>query len=229
MTVLCLVERDGNGAADASLRALSFARQLAASSGESLAAALFATAGDVPAAVRGSAGAADAYAVASTRLAGYAPVAWARALQQLIAACSATAVVAAGTDRGSEVLAHLGAITGLPVAAGCAAAGRTAPGSCRLVRHRWAGSVVEDAVLEASPALLTVAVDAVAAEPAAVPGAPAVTVTVTVTVHECAPELAEHDGAVCAVESAERSGGVSLATARVVVGGGRGVGSPEGF
>jgi electron transfer flavoprotein alpha subunit len=227
MTVLCLVERDGNGAADASLRALSFARQLAASSGESLAAALFATAGDVPAAVLGSAGAADAYAVASTRLAGYAPVAWARALQQLIAACSATAVVAAGTDRGSEVLAHLGAITGLPVAAGCAAAVRTSPGSCRLVRQRWAGSLLEDAVLEASPALLTVAVDAVAAEPAAVPGAPAV--TVTVTVHECAPELADADVAVCAVESAERSGGVSLATARVVVGGGRGVGSPEGF
>jgi electron transfer flavoprotein alpha subunit len=68
-------------------------------------------------------------------------------------------------------------------------------------------------------------VDAVAAEPAAVPGAPAV----TVTVHECAPELADADVAVCAVESAERSGGVSLATARVVVGGGRGVGSPEGF
>ena len=32
-----------------------------------------------------------------------------------------------------------------------------------------------------------------------------------------------------ATESAERSGGVSLATARVVVGGGRGVGGPDGF
>jgi electron transfer flavoprotein alpha subunit len=34
---------------------------------------------------------------------------------------------------------------------------------------------------------------------------------------------------VVARESAERSGGVSLATARVVVGGGRGVGGPDGF
>ncbi len=32
-----------------------------------------------------------------------------------------------------------------------------------------------------------------------------------------------------AAESAERSAGVSLATARVVVGGGRGVGGPDGF
>jgi electron transfer flavoprotein alpha subunit len=32
-----------------------------------------------------------------------------------------------------------------------------------------------------------------------------------------------------ATESAERSGGISLGTARVVVGGGRGVGGPEGF
>src|SRR6202042_3456267 len=37
------------------------------------------------------------------------------------------------------------------------------------------------------------------------------------------------DRIVRAVESAEASAGVSLATARVVVGGGRGVGGPEGF
>jgi electron transfer flavoprotein alpha subunit len=91
----------------------------------------------------------------------------------------------------------------------------------QLVRQRWAGSLLEDAVLEASPALLTVAVDAVAAEPAPVPAA--------ASVHEHHPELDDADVAVCAVESAERGGGVSLATARVVVGGGRGVGGPDGF
>jgi electron transfer flavoprotein alpha subunit len=163
----------------------------------------------------------DAYAVEPDGLAGYAPLAWARALAELIEVSSATAVVAAATDHGNEVLAHLAAITELPMAANCAAAARTPDGSYRLVRHRWAGSLLEDAVLEASPALLTVAVDAVAAIPAAAPAA--------ITVHAFRPDLADGDLDVSATESAERAGGVSLATARVVVGGGRGVGGPEGF
>jgi electron transfer flavoprotein alpha subunit len=262
VTVLCLVERDGDGAADASLRALTFSRDLVAGSGaasgeeagsravtassaavgsgaepvggedavggqsagspgESLAAVVFGPAAAVPADALAAAGVTDAYAVEPDGLTGYAPLAWARAIAELIALTSATAIVAAATDHGNEVLAHLAAITDLPMAANCASAARTPDGTYRLVRHRWAGSLLEDAVLEASPALLTVAVDAVAATPAAVSAA--------VTVHAFRPALADGDLAVSATESAERAGGVSLATARVVVGGGRGVGGPEGF
>jgi electron transfer flavoprotein alpha subunit len=50
-----------------------------------------------------------------------------------------------------------------------------------------------------------------------------------VPVHVYEPGLADGDLAVCATESAAQAGGASLATARVVVGGGRGVGGPEGF
>ena len=240
MTVLCLVELDGGGAADASLRALAFSRDLAASAGpastgpasagpasngepagESLAAVVFGPAAAVPADALAAAGVSAAYAAESDRLTGYAPLAWARAIAELAGVSSATAVVAAATDHGNEVLAHLAAITGLPMAANCATAARAPDGTCRLVRHRWAGSLLEDAVLDASPALLTVAVDAVAATPAAAPAA--------IMVHPYQPALDDADVAVCATESAERSGGVSLATARVVVGGGRGVGGPEGF
>jgi len=121
----------------------------------------------------------------------------------------------------SEVMAHLGAITGLPMVANCVTAARNAEGAFELVRHRWAGSLLEDAVLDVTPALLTVAVDAVAAAPAAEPAATAV--------HAWRPELDDADLLVRATESAERSAGVSLATARVVVGGGRGVGGPDGF
>jgi electron transfer flavoprotein alpha subunit len=256
--VLCLIERDGDGAADASLRALTFSRDLAASAGaagrggspgssgssgsggspgrsapeaaggesagapgEGLAAVVFGPAAAVPADALAAAGVSDAYAVEPDGLAGYAPLAWARAIAGLIEASSATAVVAAATDHGNEVLAHLAAITDLPMAANCASAARMPDGTYRLVRHRWGGSLLEDAVLEASPALLTVAVDAVTATPAAVPAA--------ITVHDFRPDLAGGDLAVSATESAERAGGVSLATARVVVGGGRGVGGPEGF
>jgi electron transfer flavoprotein alpha subunit len=97
----------------------------------------------------------------------------------------------------------------------------TAPGTFQLVRHRWAGSLLEDSVLDASPALLTVAADAVAAVPASTPA--------ETTGHAYQPALDEADLRVSATESAERSAGVSLATARVVVGGGRGVGGPDGF
>jgi electron transfer flavoprotein alpha subunit len=302
MTVLCLVENDGAGPADASLRALAFARRLAGSvsgdaagpggadadaagSGgrdaagpgggdavlggarERVAAVAFGTVGEPLAARLSAAGAADVYAVTADRLEGYAPQAWARALAGLIGETSATAVVAAGTDHGSEVLAHLGAITGLPMAANCVSAVRTGAGSYQLVRNRWAGSLLEDAILESAPALLTVAVDSVPGEsmitvdkwglnptrqprsrnsplehppqarpPAADQSHPATTAgpaegdgTELVPVHQYRAALEPGDLVAVARESAERSAGVSLATARVVVGGGRGVGGPDGF
>jgi len=234
MTVLCLVERDGDGAADASLRALSLARELATSAGGDVAAVFFAdprTSGDngspasVPARELAALGVAEAYVV--TAGSGYAPAAWARGLAELAVTRAAAAVLAAATDRGSEVLAHLGAITGQPVAAGCTSARWVAPGYCELVRQRWAGSLLEDAALEATLALVTVAADAVPVQLAE--GAAEGAAAADVKVQEFQPEIADADLRVHAVESAERSTGISLATARVVVGGGRGVGGPEGF
>lgn len=218
MTVLCLVELDGSGAADASLRALTFARSMA---GDGLTAVLFGEAASVPAQVLAAYGVSGGYVIEPGRVGGYAPLAWARTLAGLIARTGASAVAAAATDRGNEVMAHLGALAGQPMAANCVSAERAEAGSYRIVRQRWAGLLLEDAVLEAPVALLTVATDAVPASPAAGPA------TLTVHVHE--PELAEGDLLVCASESAGQSGGISLASARVVVGGGRGVGSAEGF
>jgi electron transfer flavoprotein alpha subunit len=222
MTVLCLVELDGTGAADASLRALTFARDVAGPGG--LAAVIF---GEAPADDSLAAyGVTDAYVVGPAELPGYAPLAWARVLSGLVSQTGADAVLAAGTDRGAEVMAHLGALTGLPMAANCVSAARSGPGhdgagTWQIVRQRWAGLLLEDAVLESSPALATVATDTVAPAPADAPA--------TLAVHAHQPELAEGDLAVRAAESATRGGGVSLATARVVVGGGRGVGGPDGF
>jgi electron transfer flavoprotein alpha subunit len=221
MTVLCLVELDGTEPADASLRALTLARSLGDTSVRSV---VFADAADVPAAALAEYGVTDVYAIEPGVLEGYAPQAWGRVLAGLAAETGTTAVLAAGTDRGNEVLAHLGAITGLPMAANCTLVTPDGGRTHRLVRHRWAGLLLEDAVMEAPVALFTVATDAVAPVPApADPGSAAV------QVHVHKPELAEADLVVRATESATRSGGVSLATARVVVGGGRGVGGPDGF
>ena len=234
MTVLCLAELEPDGAAvsDASLRALAFCRLLAGrQDGDDVAVAVLGTSpppgpdggsplAEAAAALLAAAGVSAAY-VADLGVAGYAPLAWARALAGLAGSLRAGAVVAAGTDHGQEVLAHLGAITGLPMAANCVTAERAGDGQWRLTRQRWAGSLIEDAVLDGDPALLTVAVDAVS--PALAEGPAGLSVQVF------RPDLADGDLAVRAAESSGAGGGVSLATARVVVGGGRGVGGPEGF
>jgi electron transfer flavoprotein alpha subunit len=234
VTVLCLTELDGADPADASLRALTLARTLSQSTGDtSVRSVVFADSPSVPAAALAGYGVTDVYVIEPSTLEGYAPQAWARVLAGLATETSATAVLAAGTDRGNEVLAHLGAITGLPMAANCTLVTPDGGQTHRLVRHRWAGLLLEAAVMEAPIALFTVATDAVAPVPAALPARgttpvpPEMSASIQVHVHK--PELAEADLVVRAAESAGRAGGVSLATARVVVGGGRGVGGADGF
>ena len=51
------------------------------------------------------------------RLDAYAPAAWGAALAELIGARSPAAVIAGGSDRGHEVLAHVAARTGRPMVA----------------------------------------------------------------------------------------------------------------
>jgi electron transfer flavoprotein alpha subunit len=218
VTVLVLVELDGGAPADASLRAVSMARSLDSSA---LAAVVFADSASVPADALAGYGVTDVYVIEPSSLDGYAPQAWARTLAGLATETGATAVLAAGTDRGNEVLAHLGAITGLPMAANCTLVTPDGGQTHRLIRHRWAGLLLEDAVMEAAVALFTVATDSVANVSAETPA--------VIHVHVHKPELAEADLVVRAAESPAGAGGASLATARVVVGGGRGVGGADGF
>ena len=89
---------------------------------------LFGPADRVPAGLLGRYGVTEVYVVEPAALDGYAPQAWARTLEGLLSVTLAGAVVAAGTDCGSEVLAHLGALTGQPMAANCISAER-APSS----------------------------------------------------------------------------------------------------
>jgi electron transfer flavoprotein alpha subunit len=225
VSVLVLVELDGGEPADASLRALTLARSIG-----DVSAVVFADA--APQDTLASYGVTDVYLVESSSLEGYAPQAWARTLAGLATETGATAVLAAGTDRGNEVLAHVGAITGLPMAANCTLVTPDEGKTHRLVRHRWAGLLLEDAVMEAPVALFTVATDSVAAVSATPPSGgapPGPPVPAAISVHVHKPELATADLVVRAAESPAGAGGASLATARVVVGGGRGVGGADGF
>jgi electron transfer flavoprotein alpha subunit len=135
----------------------------------------------------------------------YQPAAWAKCL----AAQEADAIVAAGSDRGNELLAHVGAILDRPFAANV-----TAVDGDVVTRQRWGGSLLEEARLHGSPRLMTVA-------PHTQPAAEVGHVEMLTVEDDGSPKVLER--------VAESSTGVSLREAKVVIGGGRGVGSAEGF
>jgi electron transfer flavoprotein alpha subunit len=158
---------------------------------------------------------ASARRVVHDRLDEYAPDAWAQTIVEL----EPEAVVAPGTDRGHEVLARVAARMGVPLAANVVDA-EVDGDALRLTRQRWGGSLLEEARLTGAPKLLTVAPHAIAAEPAGIATA----------VQDFTPTLSdEHFRVRVTRREGAASGAARLDTARIVVGGGRGVGSKEGF
>jgi electron transfer flavoprotein alpha subunit len=150
-------------------------------------------------------------------LSAYAPAAWAACLEQLIDQVAPDAVVAAGTNRGNEVLGHLAARRDVPFAANCIAVGSDGT----VTRVRWGGSLLEEARIDSDLKLLTVAPHMV--EATTVNGGEA-------AVERLEAALDDADLTVRVVEHAETpTAGISLAEAKVVVSGGRGVGSADGF
>jgi electron transfer flavoprotein alpha subunit len=159
----------------------------------------------------------DLSAVAISADEDYAPAAWAQTLVELAQERGATAVVGPGTDRGNEVLAHVAAKLDQPMSANCMSV--TAGEPATVIRMRWGGSLLEEAQVHGAPLLLTVAPHAVAATPAS-----------DVDVVAVSGSASDADRVVRVTETVPASSaGVSLADADVVVSGGRGVGSSEGF
>ncbi len=208
---LVLVEHVDGAPTEVSLQALG----LAASLGGDAHALLIgpggvAAAASVPAAV--------AHVAEHEALGTFAPDAWASILCEVAGRIGATSIVAPGSAAATDAMARAAARLGEPLAANCTS---VTPGEpLLLTRVRWGGSLFEEARLNAGRALLTVAPHAVAAVAPGAPGA----------IEAFAPALAEADLVVRVVDRvAPPAGGVSLADAKVVVTGGRGVGSAEGF
>jgi electron transfer flavoprotein alpha subunit len=229
--ILVLVEHDAGSVDELSLQALVLAREL----GEPVEALLVGS--SEAAGGLGAHGVAGVHVAEDERLAAYAPGAWARCVTELVHRLEPSAVIAAGSNRGNEVLAHVATRLDLPFAANCtrvSAGEPPAPGPVErgaegvsprmltLTRIRWGGSLLEEAALQGSPALLSVAPHMVAA--ATVNGADSPSVKAFV------PALDDADLVVQVAEHVDTvTSGISLAEAKVIVSGGRGVGSAEGF
>jgi electron transfer flavoprotein alpha subunit len=214
-TVLVVVEHDRGAIAPAALEALTAARAL----GDQIDALTIGEAADPLAAQLADYGVATVHQAHDPMLADYGPEAWGEVVAQAVRALSPAAVLATGTDRGNETLAQAAARLDLPFSANCTEFGDGEP--LTLTRVRWGGSLLEDATLASDVKLVTIAHHAVDAQPAQSAGA-ATPTALAVTLD---PALARS----VVKGRVEREAGVTLATAPVVVGGGRGVGSAEGF
>jgi electron transfer flavoprotein alpha subunit len=213
-TMLVLITT-ADGAVDrVALQGLTFGKELAA--GGTVHALLV---GDAALASQlGDWGASEVHVAEHPAFAGFAPDAIASTVVELAARLGADAVIGPGTDDGNTIMARAAVRAGLPFAANCTAAVLGPP--IVVTRQRWGGSLFEEAAIRAERAVLSVAPHAIVATRTGG----------TASVHPFTPSLAEADLVVRVTERIPATAsGVSLAEARVVVSGGRGAGSAEGF
>ena len=203
-----------------SLEVLTMANRLAREMGTQLEAVAMGPNAAAAAGILSSYGVSTLHVADVGRLADYAPAAWAHAIAELAGQVTPRVIIGTASDRGGEVMAHAATRMILPMAANCT---EIVPGDPFIVtRQRWGGSLLEDAHLKGAVKLLTLAPHALPAE-----ASPSRT---QVAILAFSPALEDKDFRVRLKPQVEAdTGKISLAQARVVVGGGRGVGSAEGF
>lgn len=217
--ILGIIEHDRGQLNSQSLEMLTLAQEVAANEGVGVTAVLI---GDLAAPLANDLatyGVSQAIVVSHAGLADYAPEAWAEAVVQIAKEKTPKAIMATGTDRGNELMAHVAARLNLAMAANVTQV--TVGETYDVMRVRWGGSLLEEARLHGKIKLLTVAPLTLPVNQAPVDG---------VAVEKFTPELDDKlfRVRVTAREEPEQDK-ISLAEARLVVGGGRGVGSAEGF
>jgi electron transfer flavoprotein alpha subunit len=217
--VLVVVEHDRGTIAPASWEAMTAARSLAAQLQVDVEALTVGAAADDLASELGPFGASTVHQAHDDLLDDYGPEAWGEVVAQAVRSLSPAVVLATGTDRGNEVMAQAAARLDAPF---CANVTEFRVGEAfEVTRVRWGGSLLEQASIAADVQLVSVAHHAVESVPAATP--------IVARPSDLPVTLDPSVARTRVVARVEREAGVTLATAPVVVGGGRGVGSPEGF
>ena len=216
--LLVVLERDQGALAEAAREALTFGRSLAEKMDEDLEAALIGADDEALVTEAGSYGAEVVHTCVHGVLSDYGPDAYGAAVAQMVTELEPSAVLACGTDRGNEVMAQAAARLDAPFVANCV---DVTPGySWTVTRVQWGGSLLEDSSLEADVALLTCGLHAVAAQPGD---------SVDASAETFDADLDDSHRITVVKDRTVQEAGVTLPTAPVVCGGGRGVGSAEGF
>jgi electron transfer flavoprotein alpha subunit len=216
VSLLVLVEHDRGSMAEASREALTFGLDLAGRMGVAMEALTIGAAADGLADEVAGWGAAVVHQASHDLLADYGPEAWGETLAQVALAGGVTVVLATGTDRGNEVLAQAAARTNQPMVANVLAVDPTA---WEVTRVRWGGSLLEKATVGGAIRFLSVSHHSMEPVPAAGAG----------EVRPFAPQLEPSLATTLVRDRVVLTQGITLATAPVVVSGGRGVGSADGF
>ena len=247
--LLVVLEHDRGAMAEAAREALTFGRCLAESLGADIEALLIGSDDPALVAEAGAYGAAAVHTVMNPVLIDFGPEAWGETVARVAGELAPAAILAGGSERSNEVMAQAAARLDLPLVSNCtainpsgghvggsaaggsdgpAAGGAGAGGSAAIgsdgwsiTRIQWGGSLLEDVTLTAALPLVTCGLHAVAAEPLPAPVSP----TVTGLEIDLDPALAR----TVVKDRVVLEAGVTLPTAPVVVGGGRGVGSADGF
>ncbi|MFQ5556392.1 MAG: electron transfer flavoprotein subunit alpha/FixB family protein [Acidimicrobiales bacterium] len=217
--LLVVLEHDRGEIVEAALQALTFGRALADRMGAEMHAAVIGSddAGLVTAA--GAHGAVTVHVATHEILSDYGPEAHGETVAEMARELEPDTVIAGGSDRGNEVLAQAAARLDSAFVANCT--GVTPGDPWEMTRLQWGGSLLEDVELTAEVALVTCAPHAVVAEPVDSPR--------DVVVEEFRVELDPVLARTVVRDRVVLTRGMTLPTAPVVVGGGRGVGSAEGF
>ncbi|NNF53427.1 MAG: electron transfer flavoprotein subunit alpha/FixB family protein [Acidimicrobiales bacterium] len=217
--ILVLAEIDGEAISPATLEAITAARALDGTihlllCGSSMDA-------EAVAEVAGQFGVETVHVAENEVLDVFSPEAWGQALELAIDEISPDVVLASGTSKGNEVLAHAAARLDLPFVANCTQlTADLADHEVALTRIQWGGSLLEEALLTADTRIVSIAHHALEAEPLGTDVADIEAIEMDIDqlyarTHVVGREMAE--------------AGVTLATAPIVFGGGRGVGSAEAF
>lgn len=224
--ILVFVETDPSGAALVSRETLTFAREVALRSGDGPVQAVVVgpLEDDVESALMsalGEQGVTVLHHAQDDRLALYGAAPYAAAVVDVVRSQSAHMLLAAGTPRGNEILAHVS--TRLQVAMAANVVEVDSVDRLVVTRQVVGGAALEEMRLDDQLAVLTVAGHACDPEPAEVRTVPEVA--------PYSPTIADADlvARVVRVEAREVDDSAALSSARVVVGAGRGAGGPDGF
>jgi electron transfer flavoprotein alpha subunit len=216
MSVLVFVDHDRGVLAATAGQGFALARELAGD--DDIVVVACGSAAETFAASLGTFGARSVRVARHPALDAGAPEAIGDAVAETVRELAPTALVAAGTERANEVLAHVAAVLDLPFAANVLALRLGDPLS--LSRVRWGGSLIEHAELVTPLPILSSALHSFSGDPI---------FDAVAAVESVSVDLGPDALRTSIVERVEVEAGITLQTAPVVVSGGRGVGSIEGF